>query len=474
MLNTSIALLTIFIPIAILLFEIHQHDKNYSILDRAVILDYLIEGRYVLTQISLLYIPLLFWLDDHLAIKKAVLFLWILGLILAGLKLRNLYRWIRGNRFYYRFAYLKLVDINAEMVDLWRDVWNAKDISQSNENDFFNIFKDKVSEILRSKVNFQLTILLKLLQDFHILINRRNLAFLTYENDAMDTLLNWHVEIWEAETNLLAERDDLQMWGHYSELSREIEQILIKILKRVISEGSGYGFFKILTKHIELHKTLSIKKENKEFVYIEDLLGVFYPAFFETIESSAEKYDIWKHYFPEFLKIKINTLEKTPAIVSWNEYRKWAVDRIRSCESTEDPIDIELNNVSEELFPETDPVFWSIFMTFNMRSWGQRGRIRSLIECPRNFGIAGRLMMWNGTLGDVELNTSEKIRTYTNAAVKESIKLLVLLLPYEYTPIKLEEYIKELEGLSYKDVIQESYRQQILGYMNEIKKHVIG
>jgi hypothetical protein len=60
LLNTSIALLTIFIPVAISLFETNR-DSEFSSLDRAVILDHLVNGKRILWELGLLFIPVFFW-----------------------------------------------------------------------------------------------------------------------------------------------------------------------------------------------------------------------------------------------------------------------------------------------------------------------------------------------------------------------------------------------------------------------------
>lgn len=469
LLNTSIAILTIFIPIALSLFEPTKEKTDFITLDRAVIMDYLVNGKRILWELSLLFLPVFLWSVENFYARVLTIVAWILGIFFAVSKLKNLYSWIRGNRFYYRFLYLTESTINEEAEDLWRSVWEAEKINRQNENHFFAIFKEKVDGVFVRDILFELEILLKLIQDFEKLISKRDILSLTSQNDIFPELLRWHYLSWQKEYSYIGDHDDINKFGVYSSISDTLDQILKKIMERSLNSNFSYGFFKLNEDHINLHKEDKITKGTNTFNYLQAFLSVFFSRFFDLIEKSDQRYDIWEHYFPASLKLGINVTTELPAGISLHEYLRWATDKIRSTENKD--YDPDLDEVSSEMFPDTDPVLMSIMLTLLMRSWGGEGRMKSLVEHPRKFGFIGRMFSWTGSIND-HVDTDSLFGEQIKTQLGYTINLLCTVFPHEFSEEKIDKYIQELENLSYSDdETKEGYRKQILEYMNQIKAY---
>jgi hypothetical protein len=471
LLNTSIALLTIFIPVAISLFETNR-DSEFSSLDRAVILDHLVNGKRILWELGLLFIPVFFWSVESFTIRTIVFIMWSLGVYFAITKLKTVYSWIRGNRFHYRFEYLTGSHINKESEDLWRSVWQSKDINTQNENIFFGIFKDKINATFLKDDIFEVQVVLKLIQDFEILINKRDIVFLTAKDDVFSELLKWNYLAWERDFSNMGNQDDISKYMAYSTLYRVLNQIFKKILERSLEGHFPYGFFTLIEEHLKSHKENKIIKNNKDFYYIGSFLSTFYSSFFDLISSSKQSYDIWEHYFPKFLKIDEETLKDSFAKLTLQYYIPWAIERIRGVKEKE--YDSDLEDVTREIFPNTDPIFWSIMMTLLMRSWGESGRMKSLIETPRKLGFVGRIFSWSGSIGE-EPDTTAMLNVQQEQQVAYSINLLCKVFPHEFSLKTVKEYISELNSFGYpEDEKKELYRKQVLHYMELIKNYLEG
>jgi hypothetical protein len=116
--------------LAILIFE-NNEKADFPFLDKLIVLDRLVYGKNLIWQISLLFIPILFCFSANYLLNLITIVLWLLGVYFSLKKLSSAYKWIRGNRFQYRFSFLKSLKINNESEDVWRSVWSSEKINSS-------------------------------------------------------------------------------------------------------------------------------------------------------------------------------------------------------------------------------------------------------------------------------------------------------------------------------------------------------
>jgi len=98
----GIALLTILIPIAVAIFN---DKKDFEILDRNVILDHVVNARYFLIYIALVYVPILLWAGSSFLLRFIELIVWGVGIYFIAMVLINSYHWMKGDKFMLRFDY---------------------------------------------------------------------------------------------------------------------------------------------------------------------------------------------------------------------------------------------------------------------------------------------------------------------------------------------------------------------------------
>ncbi len=153
----GLALLAILIPLAIaILNDVLQkkrgNDKDFAELDLHVILDEVFGIRKVLLCISLIFLPLFFWQHPSISFFKILLFIiWLAGIFLLCRTILNIYKWVKGNTFDFRFSYLRKLRKCDDAEITWRSTWQTKDINIQNERDFFKIFSSKIDEMLKNE-----------------------------------------------------------------------------------------------------------------------------------------------------------------------------------------------------------------------------------------------------------------------------------------------------------------------------------
>ncbi len=143
--NIGIACLTILIPVAVALFTTEEELK---VLDNRVVLDHVTEAKWLLVYIGLLFLPFLFWLNASAFLRTLELLVWITGIYFLIRIFGRTYRWVKGNKFPERFAYLRQLSDPTDMEEAWSAVWQS-DINGENEIKFFEIFSGKLDKFFK-------------------------------------------------------------------------------------------------------------------------------------------------------------------------------------------------------------------------------------------------------------------------------------------------------------------------------------
>lgn len=143
----GIALLTVLIPIAVAIFN---DKKDFEVLDRNVILDHVVNARYFLIYLALVYAPILLWGGSPYSLRFLELVAWGVGIYFIAMVLINSYYWMKGNKFMLRFDYLRKLNNPKDMEESWRSVWEAKNINTQNEKEFFTIFSTTIDNLLKN------------------------------------------------------------------------------------------------------------------------------------------------------------------------------------------------------------------------------------------------------------------------------------------------------------------------------------
>jgi len=497
--NLGIALLTILIPLAIAVLEDvnkkRRDQKNLlGGLDLYVILDEVFKIKRILFWISLLFVPLFFWSIASPQIRLLLITpLSIIGAISLGKTVLAGYQWVKGRIWDFRFSYLKSFRDYKDIENVWRSVWqtetiNREDADLPNPNDeqkFFEVFVSQIENLFKNceGINFAfkkrkeeniLKLIPILLNDFLRFINNRSVFFLSY--NCLPKILKWHFKAWKKNYEYLENDNKIERWSDYNEILRILDSILFKIEKRSLQGNMSFSFFKIFKEHVEKYK----KEKIDDHYYIDYLfyLSGFCKKLFEDISNSPKHYSIWENYFPNEWKITKENLEKKSRI-PWtmlNCFLEWSRDRI--CSSDLEEYDTILDDVLKELFPEVDPITFADILSFAMCPWSGK-RTKIFIDRQRNFGLSRRMKTFSFVFNTIdEQSRKEKEKKFfeqmeglEKVEKQKAIELGYYLFKNQFTPQKLEEYIKELEELkeNYKeDSIKEDKRKRLLEIFKEM------
>jgi hypothetical protein len=451
----NMAFLTILIPIAIAIFG---DKKEFEELDKNLILDHIVKAKYFLLYMSLVFIPLFFWNISPPWLRLVEMIIWLVGFFFLSKILIKLYHWMKGRKFPLRFDYLKNLNNLDDFEEVWLSVWRTEKINSQNELEFFKIFINTIEKLLKTNDEKHLKTTLKLLNDFDIFMNNRSVNFLIFlDRHIFLKILELHFKIWERSPVFSQKNESHNDDIYYFQILQNIESILKKFEKTGLTKENSYllfmKFFSSFKKHLKKYEEKISEDKDKYFKYIESLLSLFYQVFFENIEKSKYKDNIWDELFPREWRITKNNLinkNNVVAEISFKEFKKWAELRIRQL--TRD-FDSELESITPNMFPEVNKILWSRILIFVFSPFGEN-RIKSVIERKWSFGF----ITFPG------LDEHYK---------KETFELAILLFPDQFSEENLKSYIKSLEELKYTENSSEEKRLRLLNLFNEMLEYVV-
>jgi hypothetical protein len=146
--NIGIAGLTILIPVAVALFS-SGDSKEMRELDNHVVLDYVIQAKYLLIYSALAFLPILFWHDSTEYWRLFEIGVWIAGICYLINVLAVSYKWLKGNKFPIRLGFLRSMTDPKDMEESWNSVWQSDKVNEGNENEFFKIFAERIDKLLK-------------------------------------------------------------------------------------------------------------------------------------------------------------------------------------------------------------------------------------------------------------------------------------------------------------------------------------
>lgn len=325
--------------------------------------------------------------------------------------------------------------------------------------DLFKSLAFKIDEIfIKDLKGLKKTFIL--LDDFNSFLIKRTIFFLTVRSDVLEKILVWHFKSWEEEYFCLNQKEELDFFGAYSEISGKLDDIIIGVMKRTLSDGHTYNFFAYLEKHVSLYKEIEIEGHT----YLDSI--PIYNELFENVENSREAYSLWGHYFPKEWKITKENLKKDKIARVWfKKFFTWANHRIGSG-SIE--FDKALDGVVRGLFPEVNPIRWSLIMAYFSISWGN-SRMESLIEWKKNFGFSSNIFVSQG-----EDENESKFEEYLKEVDEKTYELAAFLFG-NWLKNTIDNNIIKLEKLKNKyteSPERENRRKEILEIFEGIKKYM--
>ncbi|MBS3793063.1 hypothetical protein KGY77_10535 [Candidatus Bipolaricaulota bacterium] len=442
----AIGLITITIALAIFLAE----NGTIVEFDRIVIWEKIVQGKFLLTSLSFLLIPLFFW-DLSSSIVKFLLFIiYIVGVVGFLSFLFRSYKWIEeweskdrrieGYRQEKRLEFLDGISADQQGLIVWEHVWQLENKSFSEEKTYVEKFISNISSFLDTNNQKAALDFLSLFEDF---LNDLTLSNIVIFETIFGTLLNWHKRIFNIGENAFQQR----------QLQKKLEQLTKYFIEKgFFSDEILYSLFEELQDHVS--------SEDKD--YKKQFIKMIAPTFFENSTHSPDSHTIWSSFPSEWKVTEANIVDSqyNTANAWFESFIDWARQRILQHRNQEGEWDKKLEGVTEGLFPFVDPITWSIILTFIL---GVRN-VKEFIEAPRSFGFMSRVHYSWGN----ESRPREEMEEEENQA----IELALLLFKREFSRKNLKKYIGELEQLSYEKEDQEDRRKQLKSIFENMLKRL--
>ncbi len=459
--GAGIAVLTLLISFAIGIFIHHLGDgeRKGNFLDLHVALDQVWLFKPSLLILLVVVISPFFMGLDSAGLKAAIFFVWAVALLALFWILLRLYMWVKGDKDDFRLSYftkpfvpLSPRDKVVSWGNFWATDWNKE--RRFVEKDFFAPFSAQIDSILQSKEQEKWNILPQVLESFSSNIQNRNKIFILVFPEFFPKVLEWHFIFWKRQFSKFAKDKENRNETEVDSKAFEADQIVDQIIRYVTKEaftgntGNAYSYFKHLEDHINKHEVEQIVGSQHTYVYIKHL--PVYKDILDQLPKSHEVYDIWGHYFPANWKVTIANLKDHIASEVWlNMFLEWSQSRIWSGGKEWDK---DLDEVSKELFPSVDPIIWAKILAFVMRPWSD-SRVRAIVENDQNFGYIGRIFTGSGDNIEIDFTRQREEQ------LKETINLAIFLFSGTFTVNNLNQWLKELNDLSYPEDSDEYKRK---------------
>lgn len=446
--NVSLAIITIFIAVAI--FLVDKDAGNFEF-DRKVILNKVIDVKSLSLYLLFLLVPMFFWEVLPNLFKLIPLTIFVYCFYQIARSLIRTYKWMdvfepkdndskKDNyRMSLRLDYFKTIRDPEERSYEWNYIWSNKGklIDPRDSGEYFKVLTLNISDLLKEKDYRQAAIYLSILTNS--IENLPLYDWLFYENLLKKTLY-WHKLSFDlSKKNNI--KDDL---GNRIYLETTIENLLKELINSLGKNRTEYIFFEFTRKHINEN----IKDEK----YITKIINLVSSILFNL--KTENLYSIFVDSFPKEWKIEKGTFKDNLIQTTLlNNYLNWVQRKIWVHNSQEkNGFDNNLETVTNELFPTVDPSTWASWLTFLISPYSRR--VEEYIKKHRVFGLLGRVFTYTGERTDEML-----IRNITNQK-NETYELLLEIFPAWLSIEKLNEYKSEAETLYYEKHTSELLKKE--------------
>lgn len=457
--NIALGFITIFIAVAI--FLVDKDADNFE-LDRKVILDKVIGIKSFAIYFSLLFLPLFFWNISSIFFRFLFLIIYFYSVTKISQSLLRTYKWMnvfepKGKdskkdnfRMVLRLEYLKTVSDVDERFYEWNYIWgNSRVVTAQDNSQFFNIFAININSLLREKKYDQAA---RYLSNFSTVIEKLPLRDWLFYESILKNIFEWD----KLSSSIVKEEDKSEQMGNSYYLKTTLESLIRDLTIPIGKNGTGYIYFETLKKHIE--------DNSKNTNYVEKTIEHISNTLFNL--ESDNLYSIFSGSFPEEWKVKIGTFkDNLVQKIFLYSYLNWTQRKIFDS-NNQDKVDFDnnLETVSNELFPEVDPMTWALWISFVIGPFiSNDTRVEDFLKRPLVFGHIGRVFTYTGDQkeGDqqfIKEMTSQRENTY---------QLLIKIFPGFFSSDNLKKYQAEAKSLK---ISKRSLKVVLISQINDILK----
>jgi len=409
----GLALLTILIPLMIAImqdiwFKKSKTNSNDALLDLHVIFDQIFNFKLLLSFCTLIFVPFIFWslpFNECLIISMRIagFVVSLIGICGTAWMIGGIYRWIKSDMadvLNYRKKYLeKLCLKNDEkdgpyvvydsiqnktnlkkwekanvFVKIWNSIWANKELSSTEEEEYFKIFIEKIYQSVDSE-----SVVKDVVQVFDVFVKTLDTRtpnfhkfIVNYESGyLLVKILEVHLRSWykfNTEKNA-----NCETWITIHERTCEI----ISDLGNKISKESYADFLQKYYDFMETHKNVEVASNDTPRYVVAS-----YSLFFKLLKVFVENRFVFtgqsQRKFESGCQITIDTLKEgnTFAVLGCDQFLEYAKSVIKP-----DKNELLIKHI-ELLFPNVYPLTWCLILFFKFSQDRDESKISSVINSP--------------------------------------------------------------------------------------------
>ena len=458
----GMAYIAILIPMAIALFS---GDKEFDVLDRNVILDHVVRAKSLLLFLGMIFIPPIFWNIFPWPIARLIeIAVWIAGLYFMTAILIRSYHWMKTGKFNLRLSYLRNLSEKKDIQESWLSLWRENKIEYQNEIEFMRLFVSKLEYYISNANtnNNHIETSASLLNDFEVNIANRHERILYFGDIFISMILEWRYKV-SVQMYEHVKDDKINHWSNLNQLLMVTDSIIKKLIEKSMASiiVLFYSIFGDLNNHLIKH--VSNTK------YLKNFIPIIFNSFITNFETISDRYSVWDQ-FPNEWKITISSLKnkKTGVLsISWfNNYISWCISRLTSGSDEYDSI---LDNVSRNLFPETEPIKWARLLIFGLIPYDPNDRINYVLSKGWTFGVFGRI---HSFIVSEEAIGGQK-HPIIDDKTAETFELALLVFGSVYSKDNLKQYLNDLNHIKYEsESMEEKRRLALIRLFSEFLKYL--
>lgn len=489
--SITLGVLAIFIPFAIVFLADILNSKNQkkrSEFERMVLSDEVLGAKKVfwLAIGSIGFFAFFSGTNISTSAKIISVFAVFVFTSIFWSAFKRILRFSEGNKPEFEIPFLKKLSFSKilryknsakaeKMVRAWKSFWSEK--SEYNEREFTKIFISHIDDAIKFK---KLELAIQLSQNYVNNIEKRD-PF-SIGNEIFPKVFEWNENFWNGQQSWIKSRSlekriqnffsqkyfpTFRKWAlsifkifgsnrdifwNWMYFGGEFFQAVIKSLLK--DEHGPYQLFTCFKQHIEdcenkLNKTENeIKKKNISTI-IEKLFASFCPTFFNEIDHSPSKFDIWEHYFPKKWKISMSNIEDRNSRIILGIFLQWSEDRIFKSNAD---FDKDLTEVINGIFPNVQSSLFTAFLMLLSPT-----EIKYALEKKPNFHISNFSVFQSGS----EDELAEMMKEKEISQKEETIQIIVNFFHF-WQPLKI-----------YTEDLTEEESQNWISFSEENRKSII-
>lgn len=437
------------VPIAFFLMErqdLYGFDKN-------VILDKVILAKWSIPLVFLVSISLLL----NISTLSVLLCAFLLAMVIVVLF--RVYKWmvsievLKYKTTYkqdMRLRFIRGIKNATEKVDIWAIILNDEKLMEKNQRGLVAEFIVAVKGLKDGKDTYPKTNLLGLMSRN---VNKIDFADIKSYEDLVTYAIQYFPErrAVRAKRKQATDKDNLDSYPPYTQ--RELAINLLKIaLDKKISDIFDHIYFTAIKKY-------TAEDDVDEARFIRDFL----PAYIHTVKENEEysARELWQELsdwiVTKDLLSKKDTWDKTSNLL--NAYMDAIGHDARLGTRLSDHETKVIDDVTECLLPNINPILWFDIITFYTSSYGLNegedsihGMIRSYVSAGRNFGLASGITTsyWI----DDEDARMEDYRAEFQKQDEETIYILGLLFRWLYNPKETQKVLDQIKVIEDENLFE--------------------